>query len=183
MPRKEGITNWLAKRRPQLSEEAARKRLAWALKHKDWTWDEWSKVIFSDECSLERGVGARRLWVFRTADEKWNKEMICPYPKGKDISVMIWGSIHNKGRSDVVIMNRDPDAKKSGYTANSYLEILKFQPLEKRTRQIARQIASRPRRGHSPIGSIAPSTGPGPMQPPIVDFLAAPSLLRHAQVT
>jgi transposase len=53
--------------------------------------------------------------------------MICPYKKSKDISVMIWGAIHGNGRSDVVIMERDPDANKSGYTANSYLLVLNDQ--------------------------------------------------------
>jgi hypothetical protein len=53
--------------------------------------------------------------------------MIQPYVKGKDISVMIWGAIHGDGRSAVVIMDRDPDSEKSGYTANSYLTILNDQ--------------------------------------------------------
>jgi hypothetical protein len=45
--------------------------------------------------------------------------MMMPYKKGKDISVMVWGAIYGDGRSDVVIMDRDPDSKKSGYSANS----------------------------------------------------------------
>jgi hypothetical protein len=53
--------------------------------------------------------------------------MIQPYMKGKDISVMIWGAICRDSRSDVVIMDRDPDSEKSGYTANSYLTILNDQ--------------------------------------------------------
>ena len=40
---------------------------------------------------------------------------------------MIWGSIHGEGRSDIVIMDRDPDSEKSGYTANSYLTVLRDQ--------------------------------------------------------
>jgi transposase len=62
----EGITNWISKKRPLLTPQLAAKRLAWCLKRKDWTWEDWCKIIFSDECSLERGSGARRTWVFRT---------------------------------------------------------------------------------------------------------------------
>ena len=127
MLKDEGISNWLAKKRPLITPEVAAKRLRWAKKYKDWSWDEWCKMIWSDECSLERGKGGRRVWVFRTPYEKYNKELICPYKKGKDISVMIWGAIHGDGRSDVVIMERDPDAAKSGYTANSYLIVLNDQ--------------------------------------------------------
>jgi hypothetical protein len=50
--------------------------------------------------------------------------MIQAYEKGKDISVMIWGAIYGDGRSDVVIMDRDPDSERSGYTANSYTAVL-----------------------------------------------------------
>lgn len=125
--KEEGITNWLAKKRPLLTPEVVVKRLQWCKKYKDWTWTEWSKIIFSDECSLERGSGARRLWVFRTPHQKWDKDMIQPFKKGKDISVMIWGAIYGNGRSDIVIMDRDPDSEKSGYTANSYLTVLRDQ--------------------------------------------------------
>ena len=40
---------------------------------------------------------------------------------------MIWGAIYGDGRSDVIIMDRDPDSEKSGYTANSYLTVLNDQ--------------------------------------------------------
>ena len=55
-----GLTNWLAKKRPLLQEEDAAKRLAWAKERKDWPADEWSKVIWTDECSVERGTGKIR---------------------------------------------------------------------------------------------------------------------------
>ena len=53
--------------------------------------------------------------------------MIDTYKKGKDISVMIQGAIHGEGRSDIVLLERDPDSEKSGYTANSYLAVLREQ--------------------------------------------------------
>lgn len=53
--------------------------------------------------------------------------MIQPYKKGKDISFMIWGAIYRDSRTDVVIMDRDADSEKSGYTANSYLTVLNDQ--------------------------------------------------------
>lgn len=51
--------------------------------------------------------------------------MVQPYKKGKDISVMVWASFSGKrGRSPLHIMVRDPLAKRGGYSANSYLEVL-----------------------------------------------------------
>ena len=94
-----------------------KKRLQWAKIHMNWTLDQWCTVIFSDECSLERGSGGQRIWVFRTPSQKWDKEMIEPYKKGKDIRIMIWGGIWIGGRSDVVMMTRDEDSKKKSFTA------------------------------------------------------------------
>jgi transposase len=61
MLKDEDITNWLAKKRPLLTLEVVAKRLKWVQKYKNWSWDEWSRIIFSDECSLERGKGGRRV--------------------------------------------------------------------------------------------------------------------------
>ncbi len=85
-----GFTNWLAQKRPLLTEEVAAKRLAWCLERRYWGWEEWSKIIWSDECSVERGSGKDRAWVFRFPDEKWTKAMIQPVKKGKGVTVMVW---------------------------------------------------------------------------------------------
>ena len=118
-----GLTNWLAKKRPLLSEEVAKKRLDWCLTHREWT-DQWFNVIWSDECSVEKGSGKDRTWVFRFPDEKWTKKMIDPYPKGKGVSVMVWAAFWGQGRSDLYKLARDFEAKKHGYSANSYIEVL-----------------------------------------------------------
>ena len=40
---------------------------------------------------------------------------------------MIQGAIYRGGRLDVVFLERDPDSKKRGYIANSYLAVLREQ--------------------------------------------------------
>ena len=73
---------------------------------------------------MERGKGKKQEWVFRTPRQKWDKEMIQPVKKGKDISVMVWAAFSGAlGRSDLILMERDPDAPKGGYSAQSYLKV------------------------------------------------------------
>ena len=50
--------------------------------------------------------------------------MIQTYKKGKDISLMIWGSIWIGGHSDLIIMQRDSSSDQGGYSAASYLDVL-----------------------------------------------------------
>ncbi|KAJ9196306.1 hypothetical protein DTO164E3_6362 [Paecilomyces variotii] len=90
-----GYGHWKAKKRPYLKPEHAKKRYEWAKAHKNWGWDEWSRIIWSDECSIEIGKGKQNLWVFHLNQlgEKWKKEYIQPYKKGKGISIMIWAAI------------------------------------------------------------------------------------------
>jgi hypothetical protein len=65
--------------------------------------------------------------VFRTPPQKWNKEMINTYKKGKDISVMVWGCFWGSGQSELYILDKDFESKKHSYSANSYLEVLDHQ--------------------------------------------------------
>jgi hypothetical protein len=47
--------------KPSLTEEQKAAHLQWCLIYKDWTIEDWKKVIFSDETSVQlRGVRSRR---------------------------------------------------------------------------------------------------------------------------
>jgi hypothetical protein len=122
--KKHGITNWRAKKRPELTEDNALKRLAWCLVWRGLTAEEWGLIIWSDGCSVERGRGKRQEWVFRTPVDKWKKEMVQTYDTNKNMKVMVWGAFWDEGRTSLYIMDRDFAAKKYRYSANSYLEVL-----------------------------------------------------------
>jgi hypothetical protein len=84
-----GISNWRAKKRPELLEVHAAKRLAWCIAHKGWSVEEWGLVVWSDECSVERGRGKRPEWVFRTPAQKWDRNMVQTYRASKNMKVMV----------------------------------------------------------------------------------------------
>jgi hypothetical protein len=121
-----GYGHWRAKKRPKLTKEHAKLRLEWAKNHKDWTFTEWSKVIWSDESSIELGKGQQQPWVFHLNQlgEKWKKEYIKPYTKGKGLCIMIWAAIWGSAHSEITFLERDFESKKQGYSAKSYLEVL-----------------------------------------------------------
>ena len=122
--RAHGISHWLALKRPKLTPRIALLRLKWAKIHKDWTVDQWGKVIWSDEASVARGKGKAREWVFGTPEQKWDRDKVMEIPNGKAFSIMVWGAFWGSGRSDLYLLDRDFESKKQGYSAVSYIQVL-----------------------------------------------------------
>jgi hypothetical protein len=54
------LGSYVAAEKPGLSAENVVKRLQWAQRYKDWTVEDWKKVIWSDESSIWIGVNPRR---------------------------------------------------------------------------------------------------------------------------
>jgi len=82
--------------------------------------------MWSDECSIERGKRGEIVWVWGHSTDKWKPSHVETYKKGKGMCIMVsaafWG---DRERSDLLILERDFDSKKHGYSVNSYLAILK----------------------------------------------------------
>jgi hypothetical protein len=70
------------------------------------------------------GRGKRDEWVFRTANQLWDREMAQTYDCKKNMKVMVWGCFWDLGRTSFYIMDRDFESLKHRYSANSYLEVL-----------------------------------------------------------
>ncbi|CAI0645621.1 unnamed protein product [Colletotrichum noveboracense] len=77
-------------RKPGLTAKMKAERLAWCLQYKDWTLEDWKKVIWSDETSvvLLHRRGGYRLW--RRPDEAFARSCIRERWKGYS-EFMFWG--------------------------------------------------------------------------------------------
>ena len=77
-------------RKPGLTAAMRTARLRFAEDHKDWTIEDWKKVIWSDETSVVIGHrrGGYRVW--RTSEERFQKSCIRPRWKGYS-EFMFWG--------------------------------------------------------------------------------------------
>ena len=59
--------------RPLLTQEYANARLIWARQYRD---IDWRRIIWSDECSIERGVGKQGIWTFtRPKDQPLKRDV------------------------------------------------------------------------------------------------------------
>jgi len=78
--RGKGIRKWRGRKRPPLDTEVAAKRLAWAIKRKDWAAEGFEGVIWSDECTVEKGKTASTVWCFVQLARSISQSVW--YPKG-----------------------------------------------------------------------------------------------------
>ena len=126
--KRHGLTNYKAKKRSKFTRAHALLRLKFAHEYRHCPWVR-RTLKFSDECSVQKASGANQEWCFRYPWEKWKPEMLDPTSTILKPAQMVWACVwlDERGcarRSKLVIMERDPDAKKRGYSAQSYMEAL-----------------------------------------------------------
>ena len=90
------IVSYIARRKPQITPTQRRNRLMWCYDHLNWSINDWSNVIFSDESNLEvlnrkSGIYIRR---FRN-DWAWFKRSQKRIDKGGDIVLGIYSLCDN----------------------------------------------------------------------------------------
>jgi transposase len=126
--KRRGLTNYKAEKRPKFTRAHALLRLKFAHKYRHFAWVR-RTLKFSDECSVQKGSGANQEWCFRYPWEKWKPDILDPTSTSRKPAQMVWACVwlDKRGRarrSKLVIMERDPDAKKRGYSAQSYMKAL-----------------------------------------------------------
>ena len=88
------------KKKPLLSVKNRKDRLAFCHKFKQWTAEDWSKVLFSDETTVRlfSNVGAQM--VRRPKGARYNPRYCQPIVK-LSLSVIMWGSMSATGRGNL----------------------------------------------------------------------------------
>ena len=123
-----GITNWRAKRRPALTPRLAKLRKAFGDNIANNQASDWADhIAWSDEISIHQKGHGKRSFTFGTAEQKWDKDHVDPFPKSLGPSVMVWAGFGRGFRTEIVIMKRDYEAKHQGYSSKSYIEVLEEQ--------------------------------------------------------
>ena len=90
---KKGIRKWRAVKRPFFTPKHAKQHLAWARAHQNWTVDDWKRIIWSDECPVQKDSKAPNNWVFRRQNkrEKYAPRNVQMKAKYGNVSQLIWG--------------------------------------------------------------------------------------------
>lgn len=106
-----------ARKKPFISKPNQKKRLKFASEHRHWTYDDWKKVLWTDETKIEFLVRSRKIYVRRASNEAYQKRCMVGTVKHGGGSVMFWGSMAGGG-----VGTLEPIDYRM--TANDYIEIL-----------------------------------------------------------
>lgn len=108
-----------AAKRARLTEKHAATRFKWAKEHLRWSLDDWRKVGFSDECSVEKSSDPRGIWVFRRPGkrERYRPQNVIAKDSSGGVSLMVWGCFCGDQVSSLA-------AVRGKANANAYIAIL-----------------------------------------------------------
>lgn len=100
--REYGLNSRRPVRKPRLTLAHRRARLAFATQHINWTMDQWSSVLFSDESRfrLTRCDGRIRVWARR--GERYSEGVVQETDRYGGGSDMVWAGISMHNRTDLV---------------------------------------------------------------------------------
>jgi transposase len=112
----ENLRKWRCSWRPYLTDENAAKRLRWAYRYRHFTPEDWARVFWSDECTVERGIGVRREWTFTRPRDQPKEGQVQGLPqRGKQVKQMFWAAFSGAvRRTGLIPLFGDPESERGG---------------------------------------------------------------------
>ena len=112
----ENLKKWRVMKRPYLTPEHAMARLRWAEHYQYFTKEDFDRVFWSDECTIERGFGLRPEYSFIRPSEQAAAGKVIPTPhRGFQVKQMFWAAFAGSlRRSGLIALYGDPNSPRGG---------------------------------------------------------------------
>ena len=101
------LNHRIERKKPYLRPAQKEARLAFAEKYGSWGFEEWSRVIFTDEMAMQTGSNDGKVYVWRSPEEEYLEDCVAPTHIPGFKRVKIWGGIRHGKLSKLVIINED----------------------------------------------------------------------------
>ena len=109
--KKVGMKAVVKRKRPLLTKRHRRERLDFAMAHKDWTVEDWKRVVWSDETKINHLGSDGRKWVWKKAGEGLSDRVVDGTVKFGGGSLMFWGCMLWEGAGYRTKIDGRMDAK------------------------------------------------------------------------
>lgn len=92
-----GLNGHVAVKKPLLTARHRQLRLEFARRHEQWSWVDWSCVLFTDESKFNMFQTDGRVYIRRRTGERFNDDCVVPTVKFGGGGVMVWGAMTYRG--------------------------------------------------------------------------------------
>jgi transposase len=127
-----GYKRRIARVKPILTKKDMKQRLAFARKYKDWTAEEWGRVIWTDESSIKVGeTRSGNCWVWRKKGEALHPDCV-EKKKKRGTGNTFWGAfrLKKKGPGFFIKPERGENGKPKSITSATYRDQVLTDPLQ-----------------------------------------------------
>ena len=104
-----GLKGCITVRKPLHPQAYKQKRLEWCRDEKDWTSEQWAKMLFSDKSIFEL-IPGRRTVVRRRVGERYHSDCIVSTAKNGGGKIQVWGCMAASGFGNLKVVNGRVDA-------------------------------------------------------------------------
>ena len=105
-----GMKPVVIQKKPLLKPRHQREHLDFAIAHKDWTMEDWKRVVWSDETKINRLGSDGRKWAWKRPGEGLSDRLVKGTLKFGGGSVMVWGCMMWEGTGYAVKIDGRMDA-------------------------------------------------------------------------
>lgn len=98
------LAGCVARKKPFISKINMKKRLEWAIDHKDWSVDDWKRVLWCDESPFTLAYHGRQ-FVWRPKGKAYMSRYIKPSFKHGGGNIQVWGCFSWSGVGDLYKIN------------------------------------------------------------------------------
>lgn len=110
----QGLVSRRAAMKPLLSRKNIRDRLIFCKRYREWTAEDWGKVIFSDESPFRLfGTSGKQL-VRRRRGERYHQSCLMPTVKHPE-TIHVWGCFSAKGIGSLTVLPKNTAMNKEWY--------------------------------------------------------------------
>uniref|UniRef100_A0A8C7SD41 Tc1-like transposase DDE domain-containing protein n=1 Tax=Oncorhynchus mykiss TaxID=8022 RepID=A0A8C7SD41_ONCMY len=110
----DGLVSRRAAKKPLLSRKNIRDRLIFCKRYRDWTAEDWGKVIFSDESPFQLFGAFGKTLVRRRQVERYHQSCVMPTVKHPE-TIHVWGCFSAKGVGSLTILPKNTATNKEWY--------------------------------------------------------------------
>lgn len=127
-----GYKSYKPRRKPLMTKSHLKKRLEFCQRHKDWTPEQWGKVMWSDESTFQLFQSSKKFLRRNSLTDACDSRYTVPVVKHPP-SIMVWGCFSGHGRGGLYFLPHGVTMNATRYQEVLHEHLLPFMEMHRAT--------------------------------------------------